>query len=642
MKFLTDHSINIQNLTTGEEINTLLNWHLYPATELNMAPPEPKYSYEDTPGSDGSMDSTESVADRVLYENRQGDWEFYAVNSPGQLPNMDETTSWAQIQSDISNFLHGHKCKITFADDPDYYYIGRLQLAQFDPNKYYQHLIISYNVEPYKYKIEEYDSGTQPAYNTLTLIGSEMPAIPTITSTSDSLYFHPEDPLTRGWAVDMIYRLRNVLFNSTATPTITKSKFLDVPEDAPYYTALLWAEENEYVSGITDYIFGGDNVITRAQFATILWRGVGASAYVAGNAPFTDVAKNSYYYNAVKWIAKWNLMAGDGNGHFMPNNPMTRQHACAVMYKMASEPQYSTTASIDDLPGEVTVEAWYVNAVMKLYLENITDGYTDNTYRPGNNITRVQFLTMLWRLAGSPDMSSITVPFTDIGSLSEEQVKAIKYFYAMDWVSGTTSTTFSPERAIYRKEAMQLLFNLGNYYAQIYTDTDLEYLDPTAGDDMIGNGYELPSDVPDTAYYFNAVCWGIMNEITTLDKGYKFNPDNKMTRAMAAQMIFKLGVKLNGWNPDTKYSTDHFTDIRRYVVNYTDAILWAYSVGAINRDMLDHAPIVFTLTNSRGTVTVSVPYGTHEVPGLLIVNGENTLVSRAVGDYEIHYKWGSL
>ena len=192
MKFLTDHSINIQNVATGEERNTLLHWHMYPATELNMAPPEPKFIYEDTPGVDGSLDVSEDTADRVLYNDRNGEWEFYITNKPLDVPNIDDTISWAQMQSDLSNFLHGQKVKITLADDPNYYYLGRLNISGFDPNKHYQHVTIEYQVEPYKYEIEDYDSGTRTVQTTdsVTAAGSPMAAIPTITINSDKFAFH--------------------------------------------------------------------------------------------------------------------------------------------------------------------------------------------------------------------------------------------------------------------------------------------------------------------------------------------------------------------------------------------------------------------------------------------------------------------
>lgn len=644
MRFNTDHSFNIKNIATGEEINTLYNWHMYPASELNFNPPEPKYAYEEAPASDGSYDATEQTTGRVLYENRKGDWEFYVANRPLDLPNIEDTESWAEIQSSISNFCHGQKCEITLADDPDYYYVGRLKVSAFDPNKHYQHVTISYDVEPFKYSRDEYDSGSLSAYITVTVPGSPMPVIPTIGSYSDERYFKPENALTRGWAINMIYKARCVLLG-IPTVTKTKSQFLDVPTDAPYYTALLWAEENNYVSGLTEYIFGGNNVITRAQFVTICWRALGAMERPSGNTSFTDVPQSSYYFYPVKWVSYWNYMSGDGMGHFMPDRPMQRQHGCAVLYKIAGSPTAASVNPIADLPGEVTVEAWYVNAVMKLYLEGIVEGYTDASnrysFRAGDAVTRAQFVTILWRFAGSPAAEYDLSAITDIGSLSTVQKNALKWAYFYNYVSGTSSTTFSPARQMTRKEAYTIMYNYANEAALHAPGVDLVYIDPTGVDNPI-SGYELPTDVAQTAYYYWPAVFAIVNGLSTLDNGYRFNPDGLCTRGMVAQMLFKLGGKMNKWSVDTQYSSYHFQDIRRYTVNYTDAVYWCYGNGIVTGRMMTYAPLDVTLTNDRGTFTASVPYGTHPVPELPVCDGENTFSCRDTGTLTIRFRRGSL
>lgn len=565
MKFLTDHSINIQNVATGEERNTLLHWHMYPATELNMAPPEPKFIYEDTPGVDGSLDVTEDTADRVLYNDRNGEWEFYITNKPLDVPNIDDTISWAQMQSDLSNFLHGQRVKITLADDPNYYYLGRLNISGFDPNKNYQHVTIAYQVEPHKYEVDGYDSGTLNVSGTSTLsaAGSPMAVIPTIEVHSNKFAFHQHNALTRAEAIYMLYNLSAAVATNHAhwSVSLTKSKFLDVSEDDYYYDAVLWAEQYGITSGITENIFGGGNVCTRAMFVTMLfafnWQGQTPNV-VSGNAYFSDVPVYSYYFNPVKWAYIQGYVAGDGNGHFMPSEPITREHACAILYKYMGEPSYPSSVAGDfsDLAGSVTIAPWYYVAVVKLYNEGIITGYADSTYKPGNYITRGQFVTMLYAAAGKPNVSMFSIPFVDVTS-DMYCYNAVKYCYTHGYISGTSETTFSPERAMLRKEMLQVLFLFGNY--QAIDNPNLEYFDPDGDEDSdatAASGFEAAADVPNTAYYYNAVIWGVMYGITTLNPGHMFYPDQKATRAMAAQMLYKLLKILNGWQDDTSATID--------------------------------------------------------------------------------------
>lgn len=558
MSFPNDHSMNIIRLDTGEERNTMLNWHLYPADEHNTVPPEPKFIYEDTPGVDGNLDVSENTSDRILFNNRKGEWEFYVANRPLHQPNMDETQTWADIQSDISNFLHGQKCKVIFADDPNFYYIGRLSVTDFEPNKSYQHVTIEYDFEPFKYEHEAFDSGTLSVSGTssLTAAGSPMPAIPTITITSSKFAFHQHDELTRAEAIYMLAQL-----GRNDPVSLTETKFLDVSEDDYYYDAVIWAEQYGITAGISDKIFGGGNICTRAQFITMLYAFYtrhGQTFSIKGNIPFSDVKVNSYYYNPVRWA--WNrnpqIVVGDGQGHFMPNEPMTRQHACAMIYKYMGESTYTDTSDFIDLAGTEVIVPWYYVAVVKLYNEGIISGYADGTYKPANYITRGQFVTMLYAAGGKPSVSSLSHPFTDVTSDMYCDA-AVTYCYNLGCISGTSETTFSPERSMLRKEMLQVLFRWGNIQAQ--NNPNLEYFDPDGeedNDDAVASGYEVATDVPQESYYFYAVAWGVMHGITTLNPGNMFYPDQKATRAMAAQMLYKLLKILNDWEDDDAATID--------------------------------------------------------------------------------------
>lgn len=659
MRFATDHSINITKLSTGEERNTLYHWHMQPASELSFQPPEPKYAYEDSPGTDGDLDSTEAVADRVLYNNRHGEWEFYITNKPLEIPNLDDTISWAQMQSDLSNFLQGQKVQITLADDPDYYYIGRLHITGFDPNKHFQHVTIEYNVEPYKYEFEEYESEltTTPTSMTVggatinipvgfTFNGSDMPTIPEIDSLSSKKYYYPEQQLTRGLALLMMYnsiaKINTALGTSiTDTVSISESKYLDVDPNADYYTALLWAEERGWVSGYTDLIFAPNNGITRAQFFTILWRVCGMPNG-SGNAAFTDVVNTSYYFKAVQWASAIGLAIGDGNGHFMPDAAITREQAIFVIWKLCGSPS-STSSVITDVENGELVKPWYYDAVKKMKAESVIEADTGNLFHPGNNISRIKFVEWMWKVAGSPAYETDLSQYTDISSITTSQRNALKWALNPNnmYMSGTSSTTISPARPITRKEAYAIFFNYGNLVA-LSGVGDLYYVDPE-GQDNPANGYVTPSDVSVDAYYYYAVIWAIKNETTTLDKGYKFNPEQQMTKAMAAQMLFKFWCRKNSTYPTYTTAGSAYDDVVCYVLNYATAVYWGYNQSILGDAFVKNGHMHLIITNQYGRFVADVPYGTHEAPELLIAPGENTVLPmHCTGQYRIRFKRGSL
>lgn len=611
---ISQHSINVTRLDTGEERNTFTHWHMMPATELSFQPPEPKYVYEETGGVDGSLDETENAADRVLYNNRTGSWEFYITNRADLQPNIDSGITWADMQSDLSNFLHGQKCKIQFEDDPNYYYIGRLKISGFDPNKHYQHVTIDYDVEPYKYELDEFDSGTLSVSttSTLTSYGSPMPAIPKITINSSKFAFNQKAALTRGEAVWMLYNFKTYTRSGHEQyPPVETTSFLDVSEDDYYYESVVWAQYYGITSGVTEYIFGGENVCTRAMFIQMLWKTVGSNERNS-NIPFTDVKINAYYYNAVKWAWYHQLIAGDGNGHFMPNEPMTRQHACAILYKCADEPSFTDTSDFTDLEGTEQIYPWYYLAVIKLNNMGYVSGYSDGTFRPANYVTRGQFIQMIYASAGEP-MESITYPWTDI---PDNLHNAAMYVYSHGIASGTSATEFSPDRTMERKEMIQMLYQYGNYRA--ISNTNLDYWNMTGledQDDSALSGYEVASDVHQSDYYYIAVAWGVVHDITTLDSGHRFNPDQKSTRAMAAQMLFKLCKILEGWTDTAETIVPtagggSSTELNAYTGSWTQGYYSSLSESFITDSAYLRSDFISVSSSSRTGVSNYSPQGT--------------------------------
>ena len=90
--------------------------------------------------------------------------------------------------------------------------------------------------------------------------------------------------------------------------------------------------------------FREDSPLTRAEFATAILRMIGYDEIVSDSvaAPFTDVAKDAWYYNAVQNIYSLSIMAGDGNGYFHPAANVTLQEAVKTVvtvlgYETAAE-----------------------------------------------------------------------------------------------------------------------------------------------------------------------------------------------------------------------------------------------------------------------------------------------------------------
>ena len=178
--------------------------------------------------------------------------------------------------------------------------------------------------------------------------------------------------------------------------------FSDVAGDAYYYDAVLWAVENNITAGIADKIFGSDAPCTRAQVVTFLWAAADRPTPESTELPFTDVADDAYYRNAVLWAVEQGITSGTSPTTFGPDVTCTRAQIATMMWKA-----YGDVASvvIPDIPIEkaaapftdVDASDWYYQAVLWAVEEGITAGTSPTTFGPNNPCTRAQIVTFLYK-----------------------------------------------------------------------------------------------------------------------------------------------------------------------------------------------------------------------------------------------------
>lgn len=129
------------------------------------------------PGMTGALDLTEVLSGNVDYNNRMMTLVFSAAQS---------YDSWSILISDIANYLHGRKRKIVLDIDPGYYYYGRFAVDSNKTDEALCTIVITGTVEPYKYENAPQEL-TVPVSSeqTIILMGSAMPVVPTISSTDE-------------------------------------------------------------------------------------------------------------------------------------------------------------------------------------------------------------------------------------------------------------------------------------------------------------------------------------------------------------------------------------------------------------------------------------------------------------------------
>ena len=175
--------------------------------------------------------------------------------------------------------------------------------------------------------------------------------------------------------------------------------FYDVPNDAYYYEAVKWAAENGITGGVGNSLFAPNQPCTRAQIVTFLWRAAG-SPVVNYLMPFTDVDEGAYYAEAVRWAASTGIVTGLTETTFGTDSVCTRAQAAAMIYRCAqAQGKGFTGAWMFHLPF-TDVPEWAYESVARCYMNGVTTGVNETAFAPGNDCTRAQIVTFLWRAFG--------------------------------------------------------------------------------------------------------------------------------------------------------------------------------------------------------------------------------------------------
>lgn len=131
-------------------------------------------------------------------------------------------------------------------------------------------------------------------------------------------------------------------------PPVTPPSFTDVPSDAYYSDAVAWAVSKGITTGTGGGQFSPNASCTRAEMVTFLWRAAGSPA-PSGGGRFTDVPSDAYYHDAVLWAAQQGITTGTGAGIFDPAAIVTRAQTVTFLYRFAGSPDISGGSAFGDV-----------------------------------------------------------------------------------------------------------------------------------------------------------------------------------------------------------------------------------------------------------------------------------------------------
>ena len=186
--------------------------------------------------------------------------------------------------------------------------------------------------------------------------------------------------------------------NVTITVLFTKAvtiSFVDVTASDYYYEPVIWAFENGITEGVSETKFAPENITSRAQTITFLWRAAGCPEPLVNKNCFTDVSQDAYYYKAVLWAIEQKITFGTSTNTFSPEQSITRAQAVTFMARFAGATLSAETEATQFT--DVAPDAYYASAVSWAALTGITEGVGNNKFAPDTVCNRANIVSFLYR-----------------------------------------------------------------------------------------------------------------------------------------------------------------------------------------------------------------------------------------------------
>lgn len=173
-------------------------------------------------------------------------------------------------------------------------------------------------------------------------------------------------------------------FKESAAP---ERPFDDVKEADWFYDAVYYCFDKGYFKGTDTVTFSPKETMTRAMFATVLWRIAGEPAAEGGKS-FNAVEDGKWYTDAVLWASGEGILDGYGDGTFGANDPVTREQMVALLWRYSGKP--AGTADLSGYKDADQISDWAKEAFAWAVSVGLVQGKGNGVLDPGGKATRAE------------------------------------------------------------------------------------------------------------------------------------------------------------------------------------------------------------------------------------------------------------
>lgn len=191
-------------------------------------------------------------------------------------------------------------------------------------------------------------------------------------------------------------------------------RFTDIDRQGWYGGGVAYCIEQDIMNGVSETAFAPSQTMSRAMYATVLWR-IGGSAPMPAATGFSDVPEGQWYSEAIRWAAFAGVVNGYSDTVFGRNDPVTREQIVTMLYRFEL---YRGGAEVTDYMASFAdrdeIAPWARDAVRWASEKQIIRGRPENIFAPRGSASRAETAVMLYRYltgeTGGPGPTASPVP----------------------------------------------------------------------------------------------------------------------------------------------------------------------------------------------------------------------------------------
>ncbi|WMT40920.1 S-layer homology domain-containing protein [Paenibacillus sp. D2_2] len=170
----------------------------------------------------------------------------------------------------------------------------------------------------------------------------------------------------------------------------------------------------------------------------------------------TDVAGHWAKSSIEKALAK-GIVTGYADGTFRPNQQVSRAEFVTMISRALS---IKGTSKITPFTDQGQFPGWALEAINQSVGSGLISGYTDGTFRPNQQLTRLEMAVILVRAAGLPLDSAAKLAFNDADYIPSWAVPYVAAAYQAGLIQGVSGNRFAPGEKATRAEAVTVIMSI--------------------------------------------------------------------------------------------------------------------------------------------------------------------------------------